>query len=43
MIETVQCKVRNDKIDSNEYFTNVNEKYYLCSKDCTDKINNKTL
>ena len=38
MIETAKCKICNNKIDPDEYFTNSDESYYLCSEECADKI-----
>lgn len=34
MIETEKCKICNNKIDPDEYFTNHDESYYLCSEEC---------
>lgn len=43
MIETEKCKICNNKIDPDEYFTNHDESYYLCSEECADKIKDEDI
>ena len=43
MIETAKCKICNNKIDPDEYFTNKDKSYYLCSEECADKIKDEDI
>ncbi|WP_296879032.1 hypothetical protein [uncultured Methanobrevibacter sp.] len=43
MIEIENCKICNNKIDPEEYFTNSDKSYYLCSEECADKIKDEDI
>lgn len=43
MSETETCKICNDKINPDHYFTNKSESYYICSEECADKIRDEEL
>ena len=43
MIKIEHCKICNNKIDHDEYFTNSDKSYYLCSEECADKIKDEDI